>query len=361
MTATAVKFERFGYSYTIRVKKEVILSAGAINSPQILMLSGIGPKDHLKSLNISVVKDLPVGHNLQDQYGTELSFVAKRDKIINFQKDMNSMEFLKYLITTEGLLMKAPVELVALINTENGTQSVVPNLQLTLKPMGFGSDPRLKKLYGIEDNFWTYFSKQQNKNLFSISVNLFHPKSRGTIQLKSTDPKISPKINPKYFSDSDDMKTLIDGMKFVHKLIQNNAFDELRAESLGKPKQCAKYQDSGNRYYECFARHLTLTGHSPVGTCRMGDPTSADSVVDPQLKVIGVRGLRVADASVMPTHVSGGPSAAAQMIGKRVANHIIDLELESFQQNFNKFEDMVENKFQLISDTFNTINKLYAI
>ena len=354
MTATAVQFKRFGYTYTIKAKREVILSAGAINSPQILMLSGIGPKKHLKSLNITVIKDLPVGHNLQDQYGTHLSFIVHQNPVVNVHKDMNLMQFLKYILFSEGLLTTAPVESVAYISTENTTANAVPNLQLSLKPLSFASDNGLlmKKLIGIKDNFWEYYSKHENEEMFSIAVNLLHPKSRGSVELQTTDPTVSPKIDPKYYSNEEDMKTIIEGIKFVQKLIETKVFQTLRVESLGNPKECTEYELKSNKFFECFARHLTLTSHSPVGTCRMGDPSSPDSVVDNELQVIGINGLRVADASVMPSHVSGGPSATTQMIGQQMATFITEKDMESFGQKFAQFEDMVDTGFQFAYKAF---------
>ena len=352
LTATAVQFKRFGYTYTMKAKREVILTTGAINSPKILMLSGIGPKQHLESLNIPVIKDLPVGLNLQDQYGTQLSFVVHKNPILNVHKDMDSMQFLKYFLFSEGMLSTASVESVAFISTENKTRR--PNLQLILKPLSFASDNGLlmKKLVGIEDKFWENYSKHQNKDMFSIVLNILHTKSRGTIELQSTDPTVAPKIDPKYYSEKEDMKTIIKGLKFVQKLIESKAFQTLSVESFGKFKECKEFEINSDKYFECFARHLTLTSHSPVGTCRMGDPSNPHSVVNHNLEVIGIKGLRVADASVMPTHVSGSPSATTQMIGGRLTTLIIERDAELFRKKFTQFEDLVDNGFQFAYKTF---------
>jgi choline dehydrogenase-like flavoprotein len=301
-TATGVEFDRFGQTYKVIGKRDIILSAGAINSPQILMLSGIGPKNYLKSLKIPVIKDLPVGHNLQDHYGSSLSFTVNKNIAINFKRDMNFMEILKYFLYSEGLLSQSQIDSIAFINTNNNSINV-PNVRLLLQSFSFASDNgvMIKKLFAINDNLWKYFKHHTNDETFTIASHLLHPKSRGTIELRSSDPYDYPIINPKYFSDPEDMKTIVEALKITQRMIETEPFRALNAKLFKKPEECDKPSFKSDKYNECIARTITLTSYSPVGTCRMGSSSSPTSVVDPELRVIGIQNLRVADASVMPS------------------------------------------------------------
>ncbi|CAG2105402.1 unnamed protein product [Medioppia subpectinata] len=358
-TASAVEFDRFGSTYTIKAKHEIILTAGAINTPKILMLSGIGPKEHLTALDIPVVADLPVGDNLQDQFGTHMSYTIDKSKTINAFKDMDFMQFFKYILYSEGVLAKPPVDAVAFIDTDTTPGAAdppinkAPNVQLILKPMSLTSDngQLLRQSYGIADHYWKLFEKHTAKDSFTIVANLLRPKSRGSVRLRSGDPFAAPVIDPKYYSSREDMETMVKALKVVKNIVQQRPFRMLSVLGLGKPRECDQYLLKADKYSECLARTATLTARSPAGTCRMGDPTHPTSVVDPKLRVIGVNGLRVADASVMPALVSGSPYATTLMIAQRVTNFIVERDQEFLRRLWDQVNGFIMNGILLAAKT----------
>jgi choline dehydrogenase-like flavoprotein len=325
------------------------------------MLSGIGPKDQLKKLNISVVKDLPVGHNLQDQFGTQMTYTIDKSKTLNVHKDIDFMQFMKYILYSEGILSKAPIDSLAYINTEHkSTSNSAPNIQLILRPWSLVSDNSLllKNSYGISDNVWKHFTRHSEKDSFTITANLLHPKSRGTVSLQSNDPYVSPLIDPKYYSNTEDVEAMVKALKFVKNIIQTKYFRAFNVYAFGKPTECDKDLMNINKYNECLARYLTITANAPVGTCRMGDPSQPTSVVDPELRVIGLKGLRVADASVMPTQVSGSPYATTLMIGQRVVEFIIEKDRKFLHKVWQTVNTCIMNA---ILFTFQTIARYYGL
>ena len=359
MTATGVQFERFGITYTVNANTDVVLTAGAINSPAILMKSGIGQKKLLKKLDIPLVKDLPVGQNLRDQVSTEISLKVPKNTVTNVYKNMNLLQFLKYILFGEGLLSTAPVEMIGYLNVNNASDSdAVPDVQITIKPFSLVSDSGFKSALGINEKLWQNMEKNKNdKDTFAIEVKLLHPKSVGTVEVTSLSP-MKYKINPKYYTESEDIQTMIKALEFVYKIIDSSPLKAHRLQTFGEPIDCAKLKPKSSESFECYARHITLSGHSPIGTCRMGDEHSEGSVVDPQLSVIGVNGLRVADASVMPSHTSGGSMAPVLMIGQKVANIYMEKEGQKFKEKFDRVSDMVDQGFQM---AYKFVSKYYGL
>lgn len=359
MTANGVQFTRFGITYTVKASNEVILTAGAINSPAILIKSGIGPKEQLMKLNISLVKDLPVGQSLQDQVSTEVSLRASKHTVTNVHKDMIMMQFVKYMLFSEGLLSTAPIEMIGFLNVNNASGSdTVPDVQITLKSYSMISDPGFKSTLGISDNFWKNMGKNhKGKDTLSIEVKLLHPKSRGTFKLDSID-QLTYRIDPNYYSESEDMKTMIKALEFVDKIIESKPIKALKIDKFGEPEECSEHRPKSSHFYECIARHITLSGHSPISTCRMGEPDGDESVVDPQLRVIGLNGVRVADASVMPSHTSGAPMAAVLMIGQKMANLLAEKEGLLLKEKFNRVSDLIDNGFQI---AYKFVSKYYGL
>ncbi|GAA4412244.1 GMC family oxidoreductase N-terminal domain-containing protein [Nibrella viscosa] len=274
--AVGVEFVRNGATEQIMVEKEVIVSAGALQSPKILMLSGVGPADHLTSMGIPVAADLPgVGQNLQDHIQLPVIFRAKSERPMTT------------LLTGNVLFVKTAEE------------ATVPDLQLNFTP----SIP--SPLAPLLPDF--------GGNVAIFLPILVQPKSIGSVQLRSADPMDKPLINPNYFGHPADLEVFHKALEIIRKIADTEAFSSLNGGELAP----------GPGDPDGFIRTQSSTLWHPAGTCKIGSDTDPMAVVDPQLRVRGVQGLRVADASVMPTVTSGNTVAASFMIGEKAADMIL--------------------------------------
>jgi choline dehydrogenase len=253
----------------VSVDREVIVSAGAIDTPKILMLSGIGPADHLRAFGIPVVLDQRgVGANLHDHPRLGLRWQG--------------------LTTLAGSSVSAGL----LTHSVRGVNPGAPDLQ-----------------------FYVGRGLSAPDTAIALSVTVSRPHSRGSITLRSTDPLDPPVIRAGYFTDSRDMDAALEGVRLARALVRSRAYDSLRG-AAADPLDTESTPDQ----LRAFIRRVTATIYHPGGTCRMG--RGSEAVVDPQLKVCGIDGLRVADASVMPTVVNAQTHAACVMIGERVAKFL---------------------------------------
>nr|CAQ19345.1 putative glucose-methanol-choline (GMC) oxidoreductase [Chrysomela tremula] len=329
-TATGVAVEINKRSLNLRARKEVILSAGAISSPQLLMLSGIGPKNHLDSLGIQAVENLPVGENLQDhmsfrgfavKFGRGFEDSARTDK--NLLDD--AYEFFAHRRGAFSHI--SSLNLAGFINTRNG--SVYPNIEVLHVSSHPGNDYAPIKVFrklgfaSFLDSLGRFGSNGQH--LLSLFVALLKPRSRGRVTLKSTNPLDKPVIQAGYFTDEgdEDLENIMEGVRYLENLTETPAF--LRHDpEIFRPEFCAHFAFRSDEYWKCVIRRLTSTLFHPVGTCKMGPEADETSVVDPWLRVKGVRNLRIADAAIMPEIVSSHTNAASMMIGYRAGEMIID-------------------------------------
>ncbi len=294
--AVGVRFLRNDAVQEERVNREVILCGGAVNSPQLLLLSGIGPADHLKKLGIEVVADLPgVGQNLQDHLATAVSYHCTQP--ITLFSAENPVNFLNYLLFKKGPLTSNVAEGVAFLRTT--PDLLVPDIELLFAPTLF-VDHGLTPAPG---------------HGFTIGVVLLHPESKGSLTLRSTNPTDPPAIQPNYLASENDIKTMLEGLRWARKIGQSKALDAYRGEEF-LPGAAVQSDEELTE----FIREHAETLYHPVGTCKMGDDPQA--VVDAQLRVRGVEGLRVVDASVMPTIITGHTNAPSIMIAEKAADLI---------------------------------------
>lgn len=293
-------------SERINCNKEVILSAGAIQSPHILMLSGIGDPVELGKAGVNIIHPLQgVGKNLQDHVWSGVG----AHTIIPTANDLLSpwnmgMAILQHLLMKKGPLSNSPVEANAFIALEE--QSSRPDIQFHFAPVGIADD------YSTDIYNLKTFPKQSGIGIMAI---LLKPKSRGVISLKTANPKDHPVINPNVLSEATDRTTLLAGVRKAVELMRTSALDAYFVNGIQLPKQPddeASLQQHINRSLE--------TLYHPVGTCKMGNDSLA--VVDDQLRVHGIKALRVVDASVMPVIVSGNTNAATIMIAEKAADLI---------------------------------------
>lgn len=302
--ATGIVVQRSGASETIRARREVILSAGAIGSPQILMLSGIGPGEHLSSTGITVVRDLPaVGQNLQDHLQARPVFKCRSSSI---NTETNSF-WKQTLIAIEYALKRTgPMTMAASLGTgflKTRPELETPDIQFHLQPfstdkIGTGTHPF---------------------DAFTASVLQLRPQSTGHLELRSNSINDHPVIHANYLATPLDQQTIVDGIKIARRIA---GFEPVKSEIIEEYAPGDAVGENDDEAILDWARNTATTIYHPTGTCKMGQDEHA--VVDPRLKVHGVEGLRVADASIMPVIVSGNTNAPAIMIGERASDYILE-------------------------------------
>ena len=297
--ATAVQFRRGGESRRVHAGREVILCAGAIGSPQILMLSGIGPQDELARHGIAVVQHLAgVGKALQDHYSAPIKLRARNIDTVNDVMLSNLRKVktgIEYFLFKRGALAIGTAPAALFARTRPGLAT--PDIKCSLSP--FSADRPQDGLHK-----WSGFTM--------IAYQL-RPESRGEIKLKSADPAAAPAMYPNYLATQTDQQCIVDGLKLCRRILAHPEMAQyIEAEYLPGP---AVQTDAD------WLEHARRTGGTvfhPTSTCKMGiDPMA---VVDPELRVRAIAGLRVADASIMPTVVSGNTNAASIMIGEKAAD-----------------------------------------
>ena len=297
--AVGVSFQHGNGSSQARAEREVIVCAGAIGSPHLLMLSGIGPPDHLRKFNIPVVCDLPgVGKNLQDHPAVTIAYECKQPVSMATVESLSNL--LRFICLKNGPLTSNVAEAGGFIKSSGAT---VPSLQYHFAPA-----------YYINHGLTPI-----KEHGFSLGPTLLHPESRGSIELRSTNPVDAPRIRANYFSDSRDLDVIVEGLKVARRIAHAPAFEKYRGHEA-YPRNDIQ-SDAEWRAYAC---KMVETLYHPAGTCKMG--TDAAAVVDPELRVYGVEGLRVVDASIMPTLPGGNTNAPTIMIAEKAADMIRNLK-----------------------------------
>lgn len=324
--AHGVEFLRDGKYHQVFARKEVILSAGAINSPQLLMVSGIGPSDQLRLHNITQIVDLPVGHNLQDHVGLGgLTFIVDEPVTFTRRRFQTAAVGMDYIINERGPMTMPGVEGVAFVNTKYADPSGQwPDIQYHFAPSSINSDggEQIRKILNLRDGvFNTVYKPLLNAETWTILPLLLRPKSSGWVRLRSKNPLHKPLIEPNYFAHREDVRVLVEGIKIAVNISTQPAMQRFgsRLHTIPFPA-CRHLPFASDEYWECSARQFTFTIYHPTGTCKMGPSYDEGAVVDSRLRVYGVNGLRVVDASIMPTIISGNPNAPTIMIGEKGAD-----------------------------------------
>lgn len=307
--AKGVAYEQHGRETQVFAAKEVIIAGGSINSPQLLQLSGVGPAELLKQHGIDIVSDMPaVGQNLQDHLFFPTAFKTKIPSVNNL---LNSRlrrfaAGLQYVLARKGPLARTITHGGGFVRTRPGLTR--PNMQIYFVPASFS----IPKPGG---------GRSMNPDPFGgISVNFSpcRPTSRGHIEIKSADYRDYPALYPNYLSTNSDIREALDGVRFVRKMASTKALSAIIEKSL-KDWPPEENEDD----LVAMIRATGTTTYHPVSTCMMGSD-SARSVVDQRLRVHGIEGLRVIDASIMPTVTSGNTNAATIMIGERGAEFVLE-------------------------------------
>ncbi len=299
--AIGVTFRRDGRLCTARAAREVVLCGGAVNSPQLLLLSGIGPQQHLAEFGIPVLHHLPgVGQSLQDHYSAPIKLRCKLPVTVNDVMLSNARKLkagLEYYMFHRGPLsmISSPAALFARTRPELAS----PDVKISISP--FSADRPQDGLHPFS-------------GFTSIAYQL-RPESRGEIKLKSPDPADAPAVHPNYLATETDQRTIVAGLKLIRRLLANPHMQHF----IDREFQPGPDVETDAQLLD-YARRRGGTVYHPTSTCKMGSDPLA--VVDAELRVHGIGGLRVADASIMPTVVSGNTNAAAIMIGEKLADMV---------------------------------------
>jgi choline dehydrogenase len=303
--AVAVELRHKGQDRVLCADREIILSGGAINSPQLLQLSGIGEREALESLGIRCLHELPgVGKNLQEHVDACVLVSSRKNNgftasVLGLLKMLP--DTIRYMVNKQGKLAKSITEAGGFIRSRETLDR--PDVQLHMLPLLFDDSGRNLIL--------------MSKPGYSVHVCVLRPKSTGTVTITSADPFAAPEIDYNFFAEPDDCKVMVDGIRQARRILAARAFDDYRGEEIHPGSDC----QSDEQIIEKVKEKVGLVYH-PVGTCKMG--TDRMAVVDPQLRVHGLEGLRVVDASIMPRLISGNTNAPTIAIAEKAADLILE-------------------------------------
>jgi choline dehydrogenase len=284
--------------------REIIVAAGGVQSPQVLELSGIGQADRLKAASIDVVHDLPgVGENYRDHVAARMNWRLKRR--VSFNERTRGLglvgETLKYVATRRGMLTSPAALAHGFVRSRPELET--PDIQYFFMPVSY-SDANKRADMDPEPGM-------------TLSVYQLRPESKGSIHIRSADPYAPPAIVPNFLTDSEDCRVIVAGMRIGREIIEHDLFEPYRLHEMN-PGPAARSDED----LLAFCRRTAQTAYHPIGTCKMGNDAMA--VVDDRLRVHGIEGLRVVDASIMPTMTSGNTNAPAIMIGEKGAHMILE-------------------------------------
>lgn len=329
--AYGVEFIKDGRKRVVLARKEIILTAGAFNTPQLLMLSGVGPADHLTEMGIPVIADLPVGNNLQEHLSMAgLTFLVNKgaglvvNRLLGVQ---NATQFtLEYFFKGNGPFTMLGCEALGYIKTKYANDTIYPDIEYIFVPASLGTDngASLRKTMKVTDEIYdAVFKSVGSRDAWTVWPMLLYPKSKGFVRLKSTNPLTPPKIFANFLTEQIDVDVMAAALQTVVDLSKTKAFQKYGSLLHEAPiPGCAHLPFGSHEYWGCSARHITTQLHHQCGTTKMGPPTDPEAVVDPALRVYGVGGLRVMDTSVMPTITGGHTMSTAYMIAEKGADLI---------------------------------------
>ena len=307
--AYGVEYLKSGKLHKVEASREVILCAGSINSPQLLQLSGIGPKKVLESASVRMIHDSPaVGKNLQDHLGVSYFYKSKVPTLNDQLRPILGKVYqgIRYILTRTGPLSLSVNQSGGFIRTREGLNK--PNIQLYFSPVSYSLESPDKRAMMSPDPF----------SAMLLGVSNCNTSSRGHVRIKNSNPSEHPIIEPNYLSHEDDVKDLLDGVKVLRKLAKTDSFRAVIGEEFRPGPDCQTDEE--------MIQHIkdtVWTVFHPSSTCRMGPDPKSD-VVDSQLKVYGIEALRVADASIFPQLICGNINAATIMIGEKASDLILN-------------------------------------
>ncbi|XP_074593151.1 L-sorbose 1-dehydrogenase-like [Brevipalpus obovatus] len=327
--AIGVLFEKDGKIQKVMTRKEIIISAGVFNSPRILMLSGIGPKQELKKHGIPILVESPgVGQNLQDHPATLLHYTSRPNTSAVYTRGDSYVEAAEeYKASGTGSFATPGTDIGGWFRSSKALdQRGDVNIVLFNDwPGSFLSNFLYGYLYGYSDKLVEeYLVPQALKDGFLIQVSNYRARSKGVVRLRSRNIHDPPIIEPRYFSTGDDIDPMIEGCQLVAKIMRSKAVRQgLNAQPFPNTLPgCERYPLDSNDFFRCVIQTITVSSYHPSCTCKMGSLSDLTAVVDPQLRVKGVKGLRVIDASIFPEVPSGNLNSQVLAMAERASDLI---------------------------------------
>ncbi|KAI4454915.1 glucose-methanol-choline gmc oxidoreductase [Holotrichia oblita] len=335
-TAYGVEFEKNGRIYKANTRREIILSGGVINSAQILLLSGIGPKNQLSKFGIETIQDLPVGQKLYDHPAfVGLGYTTDANLIPDWKEALEDAAFIELYNNGSGILTSiVQAESLAFAKTALSQDSIA-DVEIILFSTHFceNFDIGLAKNVHISREIYEEICPMyEGMPKFFIGVFLLYPESYGYLELASPSYTDPPKIYPEFFTDCEgkDVKTIITGIREAMRIVGSPPFEKYGTKLMDKPLSgCKDFVFDSDDYWECALRHLGVSVYHHSTTCKMGPASDPESVVDNRLRVYGIKGLRVADIGIMPFQIAGHTNIPAFMIGEKAAHMIKEENLNN--------------------------------
>ena len=303
--ATGVAYRQNGRDRTADATQDVVLSGGTYNSPHLLMLSGIGPADELREFGIDPIVDRPaVGKNLQEHVNTFVTFNCSQPVSVDSELRADRLTFhvARWMLFRSGLAANLPLQSASFIRVH--PESERPDIEFLVSPIAPEAHP------------WFPGISKPVGHRYSSRVAVLHPRSQGKVTLRSADPYVPPRVFWNLFDDPTDLVTLREGVKALRRIFTTQPMAEVMGDEV-RPGPGVESDDEIDE----FLRRNCETAHHPAGTCRMG--ADDEAVVDAELKVRGIEGLRVADCSVMPNVVGSNTNAPTIMIAEKAADMIL--------------------------------------
>ncbi|RZC33668.1 GMC oxred N domain containing protein [Asbolus verrucosus] len=343
-TAYGVEYEKNGRLIRATAKKEVIVSCGAIMSPKLLMLSGIGPAEHLQNFGIPVIKDLPVGYNLQDHTTIDgLMFSLTNRTATTTTDEQMRHDVFYYREEGEGPLSSTgPLQVNAFVQTKYEFEPGRPDIQYSIDATNV-RNMVTQPILAAE----TKVTPLAYYNGLVIRPILLNPESRGVIKLNHTDPWYGyPLIYANTFEEEIDLLRIVEGIKQSLNLLKTQALQKIGVNLVTTPlPACDNIRFGTDEYWVCMVRSYTSTIYHYSGTCKMGPRHDRGAVVDPQLRVYGIKNLRVIDTSIMPRVVRGNTNAPTIMIAEKGSDMIKSTWLKKKGLQGMNFKQMIKNLF----------------
>lgn len=303
--ATGIQFrDKWGNLRKFTARKEIILSGGVVGSPQLLLLSGVGPKEDLQKLNISVVKDLPVGHNLHVHFGVAIAVKMKDKPECTF----SPKAFNEYISKGTGPFSSTSLTQISAFLESNYTKKNVPDVQVFI------------------DEYTDMCAKYKcDHNVTEIALRPIYliSKCRGTVKLRSADPNDKPVIDPNYLCNEDEIAALIDVIRILKRLMNSPTMKKSVIQfDAEEHENCNSLLKDSNCYWRCRIKQHTLGENHHAGTCKMGPTGDPTAVTDPLFRVHGIPNLRVVDAAIMPSPINSNPIAPIIMFAEKASDLI---------------------------------------
>lgn len=332
MRAIGVHYIKNGQLCKVKAKREVILSAGAFESPKLLMLSGVGPTLDLETLKIKPIKDLPVGKTLYEHVGVlgPIYIIENStDDLINIDSVANIPSMIQWALG-HGPLTSNGIEALLYMKTNYSQESdpLYPDMEImqSLTSLAFDKGPGTRRGLNLRDDIYKdIFVPIENNRTFQYVPLLLQPRTKGSLTLKSKNPFNRPYFNYTFFDEDDDVNALVEGIKEAIRITDTEPFKSLEPK-LYTPKLpfCPDVEECTDEYWKCYVRHFTATLHHQIATTKMGPKSDKDAVVDERLRVHGFQNLRVADVGIIPKPPTGHTTAFSYVIGEKAAQMIIE-------------------------------------